>query len=239
MRSTPLSPLGQGRRRERMPTETTRPDGRTGREVFRATTHAVEAWAGQETVPSSCVPVHVGAHVESSLNDVVEDVWEREVVERPSDTTAADIVVNGTVGVVVVTDFPADCLAVAGQYLDDYVAQYRYLVVYAHELSEREATRLRTAEQRYLDAELDLRGFEVVSRASPSSGNGCERNDRSQSSGRPTGVAAGLGVAAAAAAVVAGLAGGRIEPAVALAAGANAAAIAVWAVVTGGGSATE
>lgn len=140
---------------------------RTDAEVFADLTAVVRTWTDGASRPAEHVPQHLGAYVEERLNEDAEDVWERDVVERPALPSAADIVVNGAIGIVVVREFgPTRPQALKGR-LGGYTEQYEFLLFYVHELSPRDASRWRTTQERVLSGRTDVRDLEVVTRERP------------------------------------------------------------------------
>ena len=100
-------------------------DSAEARATFDAVVDGVEAWQPDETAAR-----WLREYLDRRLNDGVETVWEREIVEREPGSSEAEVVVNGEIAVVFAETVGPTTVSELRQSLSALARRYSYLVVY-------------------------------------------------------------------------------------------------------------
>ncbi len=100
-------------------------DSAEARATFDAVVDGVEAWQPDETAAR-----RLREYLDRRLNDGVETVWEREIVEREPGSSEAEVVVNGEIAVVFAETVGPTTVSELRQSLSALARRYSYLVVY-------------------------------------------------------------------------------------------------------------
>jgi hypothetical protein len=134
--------------------------------TFTTVIEELRAWepAGRRSIAAS---ERVRGYLDNRLNDPDESPWERDVVERRRGSTAADLSVNGEIGVMLVSrvgPVAAGELRVAIQLLAE---RYNYVVVYWLDGSPAGVDGRRSVKRSVSAARLDLDELEFVAAPSP------------------------------------------------------------------------
>ncbi len=131
--------------------------------TFVAVLDLVQSW---EPVPVSTATKvgHLCSYLEQGLNDDDSPVWERDIVEKRRGSMAADLVVNGEIGLKLVgktRSAGGDDLSVTLRLLSE---RYNYLVVYWLDASPAGADYRRNLERRISAHRSDVKALRFVER---------------------------------------------------------------------------
>lgn len=100
-------------------------DAAESRATFDAVVDGVAAWQPDETATRGLCE-----YLDRRLNEGVENIWEREVVEREPGSSDAEVVVNGEIAVVFAETVGPTTVSELRQSLSALARRYSYLVVY-------------------------------------------------------------------------------------------------------------
>lgn len=100
-------------------------DAAGSRATFDAVVDGVAAWQPDETATRGLCE-----YLDRRLNEGVENIWEREVVEREPGSSEAEVVVNGEIAVVFAEAVGPTTVSELRQSLSALARRYSYLVVY-------------------------------------------------------------------------------------------------------------
>ena len=100
-------------------------DAAESRATFDAVVDGVAAWQPDETATRGLCE-----YLDRRLNEGVENIWEREVVEREPGSSGAEVVVNGEIAVVFAEAVGPTTVSELRQSLSALARRYSYLVVY-------------------------------------------------------------------------------------------------------------
>ncbi|WP_267641275.1 hypothetical protein [Haloarchaeobius amylolyticus] len=106
--------------------------------------------------------------LDRGLNDDVETMWERDVVETRNGRDTCDVIVNGVIGVKFVHEFSKGDLLRLSRSLQAYASQHQYLIVYVHGSSAL-VNRWRILKRKYTAERLGVEGFDFVIESTPGS----------------------------------------------------------------------
>lgn len=116
------------------------------RATFDAVVDGVAAWQPDETATRGLCE-----YLDRRLNEGVENIWEREVVEREPGSSEAEVVVNGEIAVVLGDTVGPTTVSELRQSLSALARRYSYLVVYWRD-PEREDRGYRWSVERSISA---------------------------------------------------------------------------------------
>jgi hypothetical protein len=96
--------------------------------TFEAVVDHLDAWR-----PDRATARTLRAYLDTRLNDGVETVWEREIVECDPGSTGADVTVNGEIAVTFVETVGPNTVPELRRSLSSLAERYNFLVVYWHD----------------------------------------------------------------------------------------------------------
>ncbi|ESS06048.1 MAG: hypothetical protein A07HB70_01595 [uncultured archaeon A07HB70] len=132
-------------------------DAAGSRATFDAVVDGVAAWQPDEAATRGLCE-----HLDRRLNEGVENVWEREVVEREPGSSEAEVVVNGEIAVVFAEAVGPATVSRLRRSLSALARRYSYLVVYWRD-PEREDRGYRWSVERSISARrVGTRGLTFV-----------------------------------------------------------------------------
>lgn len=131
------------------------------RETFEAVVGHLRAWepgaAGNRRAPQ-----RLQAFLEARLNAGADTVWERDVVERQRGSVAADLAVNGEIGVKLVEEVGPSRASEVGVAVDLLGDRYNYVAVYWLDATPATADSRRSVERSVSAARVGVDGLAFV-----------------------------------------------------------------------------
>jgi hypothetical protein len=127
--------------------------------TFEAVVEAVEEWpAGVD----HATPRRVRDHLDATLNDEDESVWEREIVERRDRAADADVTVNGTIAVTLVDHVSPSTAPDLSRSISALGDQYGFVVVLWTAPTAADRGYRRSVERSLSDTRVGARGLAFV-----------------------------------------------------------------------------
>jgi hypothetical protein len=145
-----------------------------GPETFESVVESVRSWAALDSLPDGDPVRGLQGHIDRGLNAETGTAWEKDVVALGTQSSGCEIVVNGAIGVRVVTDFNRGRMQRFDHRLPAQSDRYNYLLVYLHELPPRYQDGWRIRQRKFSAARLGLRGFAFVIRSQTTDDDGVQ-----------------------------------------------------------------
>jgi hypothetical protein len=140
--------------------------GESRAETFSNVVSGLSEWDPDEG-GSHAETRRVRAFLEATLNEDSESPWERDIVERRRGSAAADLSVNGEIGVALVDDVGPSTAADLRVALPLLAERYNFIVVYWLDASSAGADYRRSVERGVSTDRLDVTGLRFVTARRP------------------------------------------------------------------------
>lgn len=141
-------------------------------ETFATVVETLEGWEPGSEAGEGTVGHRLRRRLVSHLNPPGTNPWEAHIVEHNRSSHAADVVVDGEIGVAIVHEVRTGTLDAVRTRLALLADQHTYLAVYWWDALPQSADSRRLIERRYSARRLGLNGLEYVSRPAVSAFSG-------------------------------------------------------------------
>ncbi|WP_439027914.1 hypothetical protein [Haloarchaeobius sp. DT45] len=125
----------------------------------------VDEWTPPDSTDHS-YPMTLRSYLDAELNEDVESVWERHIVETRHGQDTCDVIVDGVIGIKFVHDFSKGDLMRLSRSLQAYATQHKHLIVYVHGSSAL-VNRWRILKRKYTAERIGVESFAFVIESRP------------------------------------------------------------------------